>query len=113
MGSFAAFPQPAQITAEMFRVVRPGVRVVLNIGERVTPGTQTHRMLGQMWVWAEDDARRMVEDAGFTDVTIQYARRRGTLSGPRHPPLLTRVDRHRGVSGRGARYPRRTTIPGA
>ncbi len=24
-------------------------------------------------VWAEDDVRRMVNDAGFTDVTIRYA----------------------------------------
>lgn len=73
MGSFEAFQDPAQVIAEMFRVLRRGGRVVLNIGEEVTPGTQTHRLLGEMWVWAEDDVRHMVEAAGFTDVTIQYA----------------------------------------
>lgn len=57
---------------EAFRVLRPGGRGVLNIGERVAEGTQTHKAWGGIPVWAEDDVRRMVEEAGFTDVTIQY-----------------------------------------
>jgi hypothetical protein len=59
--------------AEVFRVLRPGGRAVLNIGERVPDGTRTHRILNDTgWVWSEDDVRHMVEEAGFTDVTIQY-----------------------------------------
>ena len=58
----------------MFRVLRPGGRAVLNIGERVAPGTQTHRMWDVLWVWSEDDVQHMVEEAGFTDVTVRYAR---------------------------------------
>lgn len=73
MSVFEAFPDPAKVVAEAFRVLRPGGRAVLNIGERVEPGTQTHRILnGSGWVWAEDDVRAMVEQAGFADVTIQY-----------------------------------------
>ncbi len=57
----------------MFRVLRPGGRAVLNIGVRVSAGTQTHRILNDSaWVWAGADVRSMVEQAGFADVTTQY-----------------------------------------
>lgn len=73
MSVFEALPDPSGVVAEVFRVLRPGGRAVLNIGERVEPGTQTHRILNDSgWVWAEEDVRHMVEQAGFTDVTIQY-----------------------------------------
>jgi SAM-dependent methyltransferase len=73
MSVFEVFHDPAGVVAEVFRVLRPGGRAVLNIGERVPAGTQTHRILNDTgWVWAEDDVRRMVEQAGFTDVTIEY-----------------------------------------
>lgn len=73
MGSFECFPEPETVLAELFRVLRPGGRAVMNIGEWVEPGTQTHRMLDALWVWSEDDVRRMVEQAGFSDVTMTYA----------------------------------------
>jgi hypothetical protein len=44
----------------------------------VPPETQTDRRWGALWVWAEDDVEDMVERAGFTDVTIRYARAWGS-----------------------------------
>jgi len=72
MSAFAVFPEPQRVVAEVFRVLRPGGRAVLNIGERVEPGTRSHQGWGGIWIWSEDDVRRMVEQAGFTDVTIEY-----------------------------------------
>lgn len=72
MQVFEAFPEPETVLDEVFRVLHPGGRAVLNIGERVSPDTQTHRAWAGISVWAEDDVRAMVEHAGFTDVTIQY-----------------------------------------
>jgi ubiquinone/menaquinone biosynthesis C-methylase UbiE len=65
IGSFEAFPEPERVLAELVRVLRPGGRAVLNIGERVPPGTRTHQVLGAIWVWSEDDVRFMVELAGL------------------------------------------------
>lgn len=73
MGSFETFPEPDKALTGLFRVLRRGGRMVCNIGEWVEPGTQTHKMLEAMWVWSEDDVRRMVEQAGFTEVSISYA----------------------------------------
>jgi SAM-dependent methyltransferase len=72
MQVFEAVPDPEKVVAEVFRVLRPGGRAVLNIGERVPEGTQAHRAWGAIPVWAEDDVRAMLEAAGFIDVTIQY-----------------------------------------
>jgi SAM-dependent methyltransferase len=73
MAAFEVFPDPAQVLAEVFRVLRPGGRAVMTIGERVPAGTQTERRWGAIWVWSEDDVVRMLERAGFTDVTLRYA----------------------------------------
>jgi SAM-dependent methyltransferase len=73
MESFEAFPDPGQVLAEIFRVLRPGGRAVLNIGERVPAGTPTQQRWGLAWLWADDDVQRMVEQAGFTGVTMADA----------------------------------------
>ncbi len=73
MGSMEAFPDPARSLAEMHRVLQPGGRIVVEMGARVAPGTETHLWRGMTWVWNEPDARRLVEEAGFVDVSISYA----------------------------------------
>jgi hypothetical protein len=84
------------------------------IGERVNPGTRTHRILnGSVWVWAKDDVRDMVEQTGFTDVTVQYGLRGAdsalnrlfakvtVKSGRFHRRRLALGPRHQAVARRG------------
>ncbi len=73
MESFEAFPDPGQVLAEMARVLRPGGRAVMNIGERVPAGTPTQQRWGLAWLWADDHVQRLVEQAGFTSVTMSNA----------------------------------------
>jgi len=108
MGSFEAFPDPEKVLAEMFRVLRCSGRAVLNIGERVPDGTTTHRILGEIWVWSEADVRRMVEQAGFIDLSIEYASSAGESR------MLEAVDRVTGALGQDLRIVHATkpTQPG-
>ena len=82
MGSMEAIHEPSLALAEMFRVLRPGGRAVLEMGWRVPEGTETHQAFGGMWIWNEADARRLVEDAGFVDVSVTYDDVRGEWTGP-------------------------------
>jgi SAM-dependent methyltransferase len=91
MAAFEVFPDPGKVLAEVFRVLRPGGRAVMTIGERVPPDTQTDRRWGAVWVWAEGDVVHMVEQAGFTDVTIRYAPAWG--NDPVSKTLITIWDR--------------------
>ena len=97
MGSFETFPEPEMVLAEMVRVLRPGGRAVLNIGERVPAGTQTHLMWGEIWVWSEEDVRRMAEHADLVDVTIAYASSAGESR------MLKAFDRVSGALGQDLR----------
>lgn len=77
MAAFELFPDPDQVLAEVFRVLQPGGRIVLTMGQRVPPGTETHKSLG-FWVWTEDDVRTMVDRAGFSGIAIKYIPSYGT-----------------------------------
>lgn len=67
-------PDPQKALQEMRRVLRPGGRAVLTLDDDVREPRKSGKIdaFGQ-WQWNADDARRMMEDAGFAEVSVARA----------------------------------------
>ena len=88
--SIVGFPEPERALAEMYRVLRPGGRAVVLMNTRIPEGTPSHWDDDGGWTWNEADARRLMEDAGFTDLSVSYDDVMGwkgmmTIRGARQP----------------------------
>jgi ubiquinone/menaquinone biosynthesis C-methylase UbiE len=79
MGSFIGFPKPLESLREMCRVLRPGGRAVISIEWNAEDGVDHSKKVQQygMGLWTGDEVRKMMEDAGFSEVSIKYAKGMG------------------------------------
>ena len=76
MGSFIAFPEPPESLKQMYRVLRPGGRAVISIELHAEDGLDHTKEVKQwgMGLWTEDQVRAMMKEAGFSEISITYAK---------------------------------------
>lgn len=73
MDAFPFFAAPERVMAEVFRVLRPGGRMLMQIGMRWPDGPPKHLPHPTSPVAGDETAlQRMVEDAGLREVSFSY-----------------------------------------
>lgn len=76
MGSFVAFPEPLTSIKEMHRVLRPGGRAVITLEWNAEDGLNHSKEVEKhgMSMRTEVEMREMMEEARFSDISIDYAK---------------------------------------
>ena len=76
MGSFTIFPKPLGSLKEMHRVLRPGGRAVIAIEWNTEDGLDHTKHVKKygMKMYTEGEARAMMKEAGFSEISITYAK---------------------------------------
>jgi len=76
MASVIFLPKPLEALKELFRVLRRGGRVVVSIEYNAEDGKDHSKDVKKFGfrMWKEDDVRAMIEQAGFSEISITYAK---------------------------------------
>ena len=76
MGIFTGFPKPLESLKKMYRVLRPGGRAVIALEWNAEDGVDHTNIIEkyEMKMYKEEDMRTMLKEAGFSDISINYAK---------------------------------------